>query len=146
MPDPKCSAPGCWAPAHDSPGGVPLCFGHLSDVREALGLCAVAGREAQAAPPECTSVVYYVSLDGGQTIKIGTTTSPEKRFRALGKRATGVVLVMAAVPGSYREERAEHWTYRRDNIQPSCGECNSITGGRLGAARAKANREARDVA
>lgn len=38
---------------------------------------------------------------------------------------------------------AEGGTYARDNIQPCCVECNSITGGQLGAARAKANREAR---
>ncbi|WP_414637551.1 HNH endonuclease [Amycolatopsis sp.] len=30
---------------------------------------------------------------------------------------------------------AEGGTYRRDNIRPACGRCNSETGGQLGAAR-----------
>lgn len=30
---------------------------------------------------------------------------------------------------------AEGGTYRRDNIRPACGPCNSETGGRLGVAR-----------
>lgn len=29
----------------------------------------------------------------------------------------------------------EGGTYRRDNIRPACLPCNSVTGGRLGAAR-----------
>lgn len=36
---------------------------------------------------------------------------------------------------------AEQGTYRRGNIRPACQPCQSTTGGRLGAARRKANRE-----
>lgn len=31
-------------------------------------------------------------------------------------------------------------TYRRSNIRPACAPCNESTGGKLGAARAKANK------
>lgn len=34
----------------------------------------------------------------------------------------------------------EGGTYRRDNIRPACGKCNSETGGQLGAARRAATR------
>lgn len=62
--------------------------------------------------PSCTSVVYYVSLDGGKTAKIGTTTNPRVRFSALTKKATDVFTVLAASPGSYKEERAAHRKFR----------------------------------
>jgi hypothetical protein len=39
---------------------------------------------------------------------------------------------------------ADGGTYRRENIRPACGDCQSITGGQLGAARARANREQRE--
>jgi hypothetical protein len=38
---------------------------------------------------------------------------------------------------------ADGGTYRRDNIRPACGTCQSVTGGQAGAARANANRAAR---
>ena len=105
-----CSAPSCWTPATDAPGEVPLCGSHLASVREALGLPPVGGGRAK--PPACTSVVYYLTLDGGRTVKIGTTTTPRARFNALGKRATGVMRVLVAEPGSYREERQLHRRFR----------------------------------
>jgi len=106
---PPCCAPGCWTPARQRLGPVALCAQHLGDVRESLGLARIEGSPAPLPPvPPCTSVVYYVSLDGGQTVKIGTTTSPRTRFSALTKRATGVFSVLVASPGSYKEERAAH--------------------------------------
>lgn len=32
-------------------------------------------------------------------------------------------------------------TYRRDNIRPACGTCNSSDGGKLGASRVNRNKE-----
>ncbi|MEU7814084.1 HNH endonuclease [Pseudonocardia sp. NPDC049154] len=39
----------------------------------------------------------------------------------------------------------EGGTYRRDNIRPACGSCNSETGGQLGGERRRA-RKVRDAA
>jgi 5-methylcytosine-specific restriction endonuclease McrA len=39
------------------------------------------------------------------------------------------VTVDRIIPG------CEGGTYRRENIRPACGPCNSVTGGQLGAAR-----------
>lgn len=37
----------------------------------------------------------------------------------------------------------EGGTYRRDNIRPACGPCNSETGGRLGGQRRAARRNSK---
>lgn len=41
------------------------------------------------------------------------------------------ITVDRVIPG------CEGGTYRRDNLRPACGPCNSETGGQLGAARRK---------
>lgn len=58
------------------------------------------------------SIVYYVTWDRGETIKIGTTTSPQRRFAALTLQAGRPADLVAAQPGSYREEKALHRKFR----------------------------------
>lgn len=107
-----CSKPGCWVRSVEAPGGVPLCAPHLRGLREALGLAPVAASQVEGAPlVTCSAIVYFVTLDGGQTVKIGTTSNPRQRFAALEKRA-GSIDLLVAHPGSYREERAAHRRFR----------------------------------
>ena len=64
--------------------------------------------------PAYTSIVYYITWDRGTTVKIGTTTNPKSRFAAYGTR--GSLDLLAAHPGGYPEERAQHRRFRHLRI------------------------------
>jgi hypothetical protein len=82
-------------------------------VRQALGLSREEERVSATKPATTfTAMVYFLTLDGGQTVKIGTTTNPRIRFLALSKKATGAMTLLAAHPGSFKEERAAHRQFR----------------------------------
>lgn len=83
----------------DTVAGFRMCAGHREELRLALG----------AAP---SSLVYYVTWDHGETIKIGTTTDPAARF-AEHQKARGPLQVLAAHPGGRQEERTQHRRFRR---------------------------------
>lgn len=102
-----CRAPGCWVPESEVIGGIPLCPQHVKAVRDHFGVV-----DRTDMPPAVTSIVYYISLDDGVSVKIGTTTNPRTRFGALQKRATGLMTVHVAEPGSFREERTLHRKFR----------------------------------
>lgn len=97
---PVCVAPGCWNTASEELDVVPLCVGHAKGVRLALGMRSDA--------PALTAIVYYLTTDGGATVKVGTTTNPRSRFGSLLQGATGRFEVLAAQPGSYKEESQVH--------------------------------------
>lgn len=47
----------------------------------------------------------------------------------------GCLLTVETVTADRRVPGCEGGTYKRDNLRPACGTCNSSTGGRLGARR-----------
>lgn len=97
-----CSAPSCWAPAVDSPGQVPLCGAHVEAVRSALA----PSRPVPVA--QVASLVYFVTWDACETVKIGITTSPKSRFAALRRPGGPPVQLLVAHPGGRLEEQATH--------------------------------------
>lgn len=99
---PVCMAPGCWGAAVATPAAIPLCAAHFKAVTEAIG-------PASAPPPafQVNSIVYFVTWDNGETVKIGITTSPRARWAQLRSgRASFEILV--AHPGGRLEEQAAH--------------------------------------
>lgn len=50
----------------------------------------------------------------------------------------GDLLTVDTVTADRIKPGCEGGTYRRDNLRPACGPCNSSTGGMLGAARRRA--------
>lgn len=98
---PVCVAPSCWQRAVSAPGGVPLCQRHLSDVAGALA------PEPPTPEAKIASIVYFVTWDNGETVKIGVTTSPRARWAQLGTGGRKVE-VLVAHPGGRLEEQAAH--------------------------------------
>lgn len=99
----SCVATGCWNAAAVTIGGVSLCAAHLERVKGELTV--------PAPPPVPSAVVYFMSFDQGKTVKIGTSTSPTKRLKALETRH-GAGEMLAAQAGHYTLERALHWEFQ----------------------------------
>jgi len=104
----RCSAVQCWSPVVDTPAGVPLCLEHREQLARELGAKA-------------SSVVYYLTWDGGCSIKIGTSTRPRLRFKQHSKDVGKPVTVLAVHPGGYAEEQVQHARFR-DLLLPGQSE------------------------
>lgn len=97
-----CTVGGCQGSVAAAPVDIPLCSDHLREMREALDVMTI-----QPSVETYDSVVYYVTWDRGETVKIGTTTSPANRLHALkaGRRHFDFLV---AHPGTYAEEKVQH--------------------------------------
>lgn len=87
-------------------------------------------------------VIRPWDLDDDGTLLGYTTIGLGEGMPACRCYRCGTLLTVDTVTVDRRVPGCEGGTYRRDNIRPACGSCNSSTGGKLGAARRAKAREA----
>lgn len=100
----RCASSGCWEPVVGTFAGVSLCLMHREELARTLGAKA-------------SSLVYYLTWDEGQTVKIGMSTSPTLRFKDHAQSAGRPVQILAAHPGGRQEESAQHARFRHLLVQ-----------------------------
>lgn len=103
----RCAAINCRASSALIISDVPLCDHHRARLTATL-----SGKQAPAPVSEYRSIVYYVTWDKGETVKIGTTTDPKSRLNSYHSRAGRPVDLLVAHPGSYDEEKVNHHRFR----------------------------------
>ncbi len=69
-----------------------------------------------------------------EPVQLGLGVKACRCYRCGGLLTLETLTVDRIIPG------CKGGTYRRNNIRPACGDCNSETGGRLGAERSKTAR------
>jgi hypothetical protein len=101
----RCASAGCWAEVIEVVSLIALCRHHRDHLAAHFGSWAHAEGGLISA---YKSIVYYVTWDKGETVKIGTTTNPKSRFHAYTAKRGRPVDLLAAHPGSYDEEKSIH--------------------------------------
>jgi len=68
------------------------------------------------------SIVYYVTFDDGETVKIGATTSPRMRFQSLAREFGSSLKLLAAEPGHFQAEKAVQRAFDDQRVRMRSGQ------------------------
>lgn len=116
---PVCVATGCWDRSTKQVGAVALCDIHWGTVKAELD--KMKPFEAPQVQ-NIVSIVYYVTFDGGETVKIGASTSPRARFISLRHHYGRSLKLLAAEPGHFKEEKIVQRMFRGQRISLGGGQ------------------------